>query len=452
MEQRRNDAQRLGEENITRLMIRFSLPSVLAMAVNASYNLADTFFVSRLGSAAIAALSVAMPIQMLLGAIAIGTGVGAASLISRSLGAGNNETASRTAGQVILLGLFFGLAAALAGVFFLRPLLALFGATAEIIDPTAEYMSVIAGGAVLLFLIMMMNHTVRAEGNAMLPMFVMISSAVVNIVLDPIFIFALDMGVRGAAVATILSKVFGVAVLLWFYLGGKSILHVGWKQLQPDLKIIVEIYKVGLPSLFLQTSMQLALIVANRILGSFGYIPIAVMGLVMRFQMFVFMPVVGIAQGLLPIMGYNFGAQKYRRIREAILKGAGAGTLFSSLAGLLLFLFPTALLRIFTAEEAVLETGTGAVRVMVLMYPLVGTQIVSSTFFQAIGKGIPAMLLALLRQFIFYVPLLVILPAYFDLNGVWMAAPAADLLAFLVTVTVVTRECKRLKIPIFGAP
>ncbi len=448
MTQVHNNAESLGKENITKLLVRFALPATLAMAVNASYNIIDTIFVGRLGADAIAALSISFPIQMLLGAIGIGTGVGAGSLISRSLGAGNTEDASSTAGHVILLGLIFGLVAALIGIFYLRPLLIFFGATPEIIEPTMDYMSVITQGAVLLFLIMMMNHSVRAEGNAMLSMKVMIVSAVINIILDPIFIFVLGMGIRGAAIATVLAKVIGVGMLLWYYWRGKSSLNVTLTHLRPDRRIITEIYKVGLPSLLIQISANVSLIIANRILGEFGYIPIAVMGLVTRFQMFAFMPIIGIAQGLIPIIGFNFGAKKYLRIREAMYKGAGAGTVFSTLAGLLLFSFPAFFLQVFTTDAEVLAVGNNAVRIMVLMYPLLGVQTASIVFFQAIGRGIPSLLLSILRQFLLYIPFIFFLPSIFSLTGIWMATPIADLLAFIVTLTFVAREFKNQGIPI----
>lgn len=452
MKQPQDNSQAFGEEGITRLLIRFSLPATLAMAVNASYNFVDTIFVGRLGTEAIAALSVSFPIQMLLGAIGIGTGVGAGSLISRSLGSGKKDTASSTAGQVILLGMVFGLAATIAGLFYLRPLLLFFGATPEIIEPSIEYMSVIAVGAILLFLIMMMNNSVRAEGNAMLSMKVMVASALINIVLDPIFIFVLRMGIRGAAVATVLAKVAGVGVLFWYYLGGKSSLNVTWTKLRPDFRIIGEIYRVGLPSLLMQVSFNISLIVVNRILGDFGYIPIAVMGLITRFQMFAFMPLAGISQGLIPIIGFNFGAGKYLRIREAMFKGAAAGTVIATLAGLALFAFPPAFLRIFTDEAEVLAVGVDAVRIMVLMYPLLGVQMVSIVFFQAIGKGIPSLVLSLLRQFLLFIPLVIVLPSVLGLNGIWMATPLADLLAFAVTALVVAREFRYRGMPFIQLP
>ncbi|HHU83388.1 MAG TPA: MATE family efflux transporter [Firmicutes bacterium] len=447
---KRDKTHSLGEEKITRLLLRFSLPAILAMAVNASYNIVDTIFVGKLGAKATAALSICYPVQMILGAVAIGTGIGAGSLIARSFGAKDQKKASLVAGQVFLLSMIFGLAATLTSLFFLRPLLVLFGATPEILEATVEYMSVIASGAFFLFFIMMMNHVTRAEGNPTLSMVVMISSAVINIILDPIFIFGLGMGIKGAAVATIIAKIAGAIIQSSYFLTGRSALTISWKHLRPNFRIIWDIYKVGLPSLLIQVSGNLAIIIANRILGGFSHIPIAVMGIVLRMQMLAFMPVIGISQGLIPIVGYNFGAQKPRRIREALYKGAAAGSLFSTLVGITFFLFPGFFLQIFTDDAGVLAVGTEALPIMVLIYPLLGPQSVSITFFQATGKALPSLLLSILRQFILYVPLLFFLPRFLGLPGIWAATPIADLLAFTITLSLVLREFRIQGIPLIS--
>lgn len=443
-----DQAARMGEDSITSLMIRFSLPATLAMAVNASYSIVDTMFVGRLGGQAIAALSVSFPVQMILGAFGIGAGVGGASLLSRSLGAGKKGDAVLVVGQVIMLALAMGLLIALVGFFFLEPMMGVFGATPEIMDLTLDYMGIITGGAGLLFLVLMLNHAIRAEGNPILPMKVLIVTALVNIALDPLFIFVLDMGIRGAAVATVLAKVLGVIMLFWYYLAGRSSLRVRMVHLVPNGRIVVEIFRVGLPMFLIQVSNNLAMIAANRVLGSYGYVTIAVMGLMMRLQMFAFMPVIGIAQGVLPIIGYNFGAGKYLRIRETMYKGAGVSTLLVSLAALSFYAFPGFFLGLFSSEPELLEMGKESIRIMVLMYPLLGPQTMSVIFFQAIGKGIPSLWLSLLRQFILYVPFVLWLPGLLGLRGIWLATPLADLLAFVVTITRVSLEFKRQGIPL----
>ena len=438
----------MGEEKISKLLVRFSLPATLGMIVMASYNIVDAAFVGRLGSDALAALSVAFPIQMVFGALAIGTGVGAASLISRALGAGNREQAVMAVGQLFLLAVIYTILTTAGGRFFLEPLLILFGATPDIIGLTMDYMIIIIDWSVMLYFIMMLNNSVRAEGNAMLPMKVMIISAVINIILDPIFIFYLEMGIRGAAVATVIAKVAGVVMLLWHYIGGKSPLEISYRHFKPHLATIGEIYKVGIPTILVQMSHNIALIVTNRVLGAYGYTAIAAMGLVFRLQMFALMPVIGISQGLLPIIGFNFGAKKIMRIREALFKGIAAASIIIFVMTVLMFAFPELILRIFTSDEALLEMGTFATRIMVVMWPLLAIPIIGGVFFQAIGKGIPALMISLLRQLIFYVPLLLILPNIFDLTGVWLTMPLADFLTFAFSILLVLRELKKRNIPL----
>ncbi|MEW5785600.1 MAG: MATE family efflux transporter [Bacillota bacterium] len=442
----------MGEEKISNLLMRFSLPATLALAVMASYNIVDAAFVGRLGSDAIAALSISFPIQMLFGAIGVGTGVGAASLISRSLGAHRNEEAVIAAGQVIMIALALGISTTLIGLFALEPLLMFFGATPEILQQTVDYMLTITNGAVMLFMIMMLNQTVRAEGNAILPMFVMILSAVLNIVLDPIFIFMLGMGIRGAAIATVLAKAIGAVILLWYYIAGRSALKVRFSHLRPHGQTMLNIYKVGLPTLFLQMSANISLIVANRILGSFGFLSIAVMGLAFRLQMFALMPAIGIAQGIMPIIGYNFGADKPKRIRETMIKGAISATLLVIVLGLAFFLFPRLFLRVFSNDAALLAGGMEAIRIMVVMYPLLSLPLIGGAFFQGVGKGTPALFLSLMRQFIAYIPLLLLLPRFFGLIGIWLATPLADLLTFLLSIILISREFRRRTAQIASAP
>ena len=443
-----NQAAQMGEESIVKLLIRFSVPATAGMLVMATYNIVDTIFVGMLGSKAIAALSVAFPFQMILGAIAIGTGVGAASLISRSLGAGNNDLAIRAVGQVIALSLIFGLIVALAGHYFLDPILLLFGATPDILDLTADYVMVITFGSVMFFLIMGLNNLVRAVGNPTLSMQVMIISAVINIILDPIFIFSLNMGVRGAAVATVLAKVVGVVIMLHYFISGRGELKIGVACLAPHFDTIRLIYIIGFPAMIMQVSTNISLIIANNILAAFGHLPIAALGLIFRLLMFALMPAIGVSQGLMPIIGYNMGAGKLQRIREALIKGVSASTIIITFFGLLYFIWHELFIGIFTREAELIKLGSQALRIMVFMFPLIGGQIVFTTYFQAAGRGLPSLLLSILREVLLFIPLLLLLSSLFGLNGVWLSRPVSDLLAFAITFYLIYRELNRLGIPL----
>lgn len=443
-----NNTAQLGEESISKLLIRFSLPATTGMLVMATYNIVDTIFVGMLGSQAIAALSIAFPFQMLLGALGIGTGVGAASLISRSLGAGQKDVATRAVGQVITLSVIYGVLIALVGFLYLEPLLVIFGATPDIIDLTGEYVLVITSGSVMFFLIMALNNVVRGEGNPRLSMYVMIISAVTNIILDPIFIFTLGMGVRGAAIATVLAKIVGVAIMLRYVTSGQGVIKINLACLKPNLETIRKIYIIGLPAMVLQISTNLSLVIANNILAVYGHLAIASLGLIFRLFMFALMPVIGISQGLMPIIGFNFGAGKLDRIREALIKGVALSTVVVTFFGVLYFTWPAFFLGIFSREAELIAMGSRALRIMVIMFPVIGAQVVFSTYFQAAGKGIPSLLLSILREVIIFVPLLMIFSRIYGLDGVWISRPVSDLISFLVTYLLISRELKKQGIPL----
>jgi putative MATE family efflux protein len=447
---KQNNTAQMGEESIGKLLVRFSVPATAGMLVMATYNIVDTIFVGMLGSKAIAALSVAFPFQMLLGAVAIGTGVGAASLISRSLGSGDSSQATRAVGQVIGLSLIYGFIVAIFGFTYLDPLLELFGATADIIDLTAEYVLVITTGSVMFFLIMGLNNVVRAVGHPQLSMKVMIISALTNIILDPIFIFTFGMGVRGAAVATVLAKIVGVAMMLHFFLSGSSEIKITLNCLKPCLQTIRKIYVIGFPAMVLQISTNLSLIIANNILSAYGHLPIAALGLIFRLFMFALMPVIGVSQGLMPIIGYNYGAGKMERIREALVKGTLVSTVIVTMFGALYFTWPLTFLGIFSNEQELLILAARALRIMVIMFPVIGAQVVFSTYFQAAGRGLPSLLLSILREVLLFIPFLLFFSAYFGLDGVWFSRPASDLLAFLFTFYLITRELKKHNLSLLG--
>lgn len=443
-----NDPDLMGKESITKLLFRFSLPGTVGMVVAATYNVVDTIFIGRLGSEAIAALSIAFPIQMILGAIGVGVGVGAASLISRSLGAGNDRDAEKAVGQVISLALIFGALIALASKFYLRSLLVVFGASSDILELTLEYTSVITAWSVVFFLIMSLNNVVRAEGSPLFSMKIMVGSSLLNIALDPIFIFSLDMGIQGAAVATVLAKSTGAFILLFHFISGRSNVLLHPKNMRLDFNIIKNISKIGFPSMVRLLSKNLSLTITNIILAGYGHIPIAAMGLFFRMQMLLIMPVIGFSQGMLPVIGYNYGAQKKERIRETVVKGFSISTAFITLLALIVYISPSTFLNFFTSDPELIAMGSYSMRIMMLMLPLLGVQIVSTIFFQAIGKGVPSLFLSLLREVMLFIPLLLILSGSWGLLGVWAARPVSDLLAFIITFAMIARELNKQDIPL----
>ncbi len=397
-----------------------------------------------LGSGAIAALSVAFPVQMMLGGIAIGSGVGAASFVSRRLGAGKYQEAYNGASQAMALALILGILVIIAGVFSLGGLLEVFGVTPEIYDDTYDYLSIIMLGAPTIFLMMISISIIRGEGNAMVAMKAMVGGAILNIFLDPVFIFTLGLGIRGAAWATVVSRSLSVIYVIFYFCSGHSSLKFSLPWFIPRWHTIVEIYKVGIPASLVQIAFHLALIFVNRILGTYDYVALAAMGIIVRLQLAILLPCVGISQGLLTIIGFNYGAAQFPRVREALLKGTLAGFLFALFVTAMLFIFPIFFISIFNREPALLELGSFALRIMVVTFPMAAVQIMSSAFFQAVGRGFPALILSVSRQFLFFVPVVLLLNRHFGMTGIWFAAPVADILALILAGAMIAAEFKRM--------
>jgi len=418
------------------------------MLVNVSFNIIDTIFVGMLGSAPLAALSVAFPVQMLMAGVAVGTGVGAASLVSRNLGAAEYKEANKTASQAFTLAFLLGIIVILVGMLFLEELVVAFGATPLILEPTYDYLSIIMWGSPTIFLMMMGNNLIRGEGNAMVAMKIMVAGALLNIALDPVFIFGLDMGVRGAAWATVISRSLVLLYVIYHFLSGKRVLIISLRWISLRWRIVVEIYRVGIPAICMQVAFNLAIIFLNRILGGYDHLPIAVLGIIVRLQMMVLLPCIGISQGLLTILGFNFGGGLYPRVREAFLKATLIAFVFALLVTVVLLAFPTTFIAIFNREPEILQLGSYALRIMVFTFPLAALQIMSSILFQAIGRGFPAFILAISRQFLFFVPLAYLFDYLFGISGIWFSAPVADALTCAMAAIVVAMEFRKLNVPL----
>ncbi len=437
----------LANEDIGTLLLKLSLPAAVGMLVQALYNVVDTIFVGRgVGVLAIAGMSVAFPIQMIVMAVAQAIGIGGASIISRSLGSNDMERAEKTMGNIIAMILIVTSAFMAAGLFFLEPILELFGATEAIMPHAVEYMRVILLGTIFFAFSMAINNVVRAEGNAMVAMTTMLISGGLNIILDPIFIFVLGMGIRGAAIATVIAQATTAIYLAYYILSGKSMLKLHASNLKLDGYIIKETFAIGASAFFRQVAGSIIMVILNNTLAIYGGdTSIAVYGVVNRLLTFVLMPLFGISQGFLPVVGFNYGAKNMDRVMQAIRLAILAATIISTSGFLLLFAFPAKLLQIFSDEPGLIEMGVPALRMIVLALPLVGFQIIGSSLYQALGKALPSLFLSMSRQILFLIPLVLILPIFLDLTGVWLAFPVADALSAIVTLILIIGEIKLLK-------
>ena len=441
----------MAEYSIWKLLFRFSGPTIISMMVASSYNLVDAIFVGRLGPEALAALAIVFPLMMIFHAIASGTGAGAASLISRRLGAKDTEGANRGAGTTIGITILLG--ALITAIFLpnLEALLRLFGATGPVLKLADNYISILLTFAVIAVFSMAIGSIIRAEGNPMLPAIVMIVSAVVNIALDPVLIFGLGpipaMGVAGAATATVIAQAVGTIILIIYLISPRTSFRFRPIYFLPNLKILAEIYRIGITSISQIGSGAIVMILVNRTAVSFGVIPLAILGVVFRTFHFIIMPYSGIGAGMLPLVGVNFGAKRIERVGELVLKAGIACFIWGLLCWLGIMLFPTQIMSIFNSDPNFLEIGTPAIRVFNLLLFAVGVQMCSTSFFLGIGKGLPALVLGLSRQVVFLLPCIFIFPRVFGLIGLWATFPVADGLSTLLTLFWISVQFRKIGIP-----
>lgn len=440
----------MGTEKVSKLLFKLSAPSIIGMLVYAFYNVVDTIFVGRaLGEesvSGIGGLVIAFPIHMLAMGIAIGLGIGGSSIVSRALGSKELLKAEKTLGTVFFLGIFLGAAYSLAGLFFLDPLLKLFGATPGIMPYARAYLEIIIAGSAVFTLGVATEDLVRAEGNARYAMFGMLLGAGLNMVLDPIFIFWLDMGVRGAAIATVLAQLVSTVFLLRYFFTGKSSVVFKPEMLIPDPVISKEILAIGIGPFIIEASNSTMMIFVNNALATYGGdVSIAAFGIIHRLLLLIFLPILGISFGLQPIVGYNYGAKQFSRVIESVKVALKVSTLFSLPGFLAMLLFPTPIIQIFSPDPELTAAGAGAMRIVVLVLPFIGFQLVGTTVFQALGKPRPAFVLSLARQLLFLLPLVLILPKYYQLDGVWAAFPISDFLACGLAAGLMWREYRKFE-------
>lgn len=437
-------SQELGTENISKLLIKQSVPASIGFLIMSIYSIVDTIYVGRwIGPLAIGAITVVMPISFLISSIGMAIGVGGASVISRALGSGDRRRALKTFGNMVNATLHFAIVLVILGFIFDNEILTLFGGKGEILPYAKEYFIVILYGIPFLAWAMMSNNVIRAQGRPKVAMYVMVIPAIVNIILDPIFIIVFKMGLAGAAWATTISYVISAVYALVFFLKGDSEIRFVLKYFKIDFGILRDIFSIGSITLARQGSISLLIVVLNHSLFSYaGEMGISVYGIVNRIMMFALFPVIGIVQGFLPIAGYNYGAKNPRRVRLSI--NTSIKYAVSLAVGILAIIltFSDHVVTAFTTDSMLVEESSFALIFVFLMSPLIAVQMVGSGYFQAIGKALPALLLTLTKQGFFLIPLVLILPRFYGVNGIWYSFPIADILSALVTWIFLQKEIK----------
>ena len=436
----------LGTQPIGPLLLRLAFPATIGMLVNALYNLVDTIFVGQsAGPLAIAGLGIAFPIQMLISGFAQMFGVGSASIVSRKLGEQNEQAAAKAAGNALSITLITAAVFTLIGLLFLKPLLQLFGATEDILPFATDYMGIVFIGASFISISMCSNNILRAEGKAKVSMTIMLIGTLMNLVLDPLFIFGFGMGIQGAAIATVISQVASSLYAVRYFLKRKSSLPLRRESFKLSRVLIKETISLGIPTFIRQAGTSLLALTANNMLGLYGGdMAIATYGMVSKLMVFFLMPIFGLVQGFQPIAGFNYGAKKSNRVKQVLYWAIGVTTIMGTAFFTIIQLFPQGLLALFTHDEELLALATPALRVVMIALPFIGIQTIGATFFQSIGKSIPALLLGLSRQFIILIPLVLLLPRFFGLQGVWFSFPIADFISTLITVIWLFHEVAHL--------
>lgn len=440
-------ADKMGSTPMLRLILSMSLPTMFSMIIQAMYNIVDSVFVSSLGQDALTALSLAYPLQLMTISVAVGTGVGINSFISRRLGEKNQELANNGAANGIFISIISWLVFLLVGIFLTVPFFKLFNPTPGVMKYGVDYTSIILIFSVGVMVEIAIEKVLQATGNMIFPMIFQLIGAVTNIVLDPLFIFGIGpfprMEVAGAAVATVIGQILAMLFAIYIFFFKKHAVQVHVRNFKPSLKIIKNIYAVGFPSIIMQSISSVLVVGLNAILMGFSEAAVSVHGIYYKMQSFVFMPVFGLNQGLMPIMGYNFGAKNKDRLHSAIRYGCIIAA-FIMLCGTVIFwVFPAQILSLFNANDDILNMGIKAMRFISLSFLPAAIDIIFSTTFQAVGKGFSSMILSLLRQLVFILPAAFVL-SNFGVNAVWFAYPIAEVGALIVAIFLYTRINKKV--------
>lgn len=436
----------MSEEKIFKLFLRFSVPAILGMVVQSLYNIVDRIFIGNIpdvGGLAISGIGVVLPITFIILGFTMLFGIGSGANISIKLGQNNKEEAEKIFGAGFFMLVIVGISITVIGLLFLNQIVNLYGADDSIRSYATGYLRIILLGNVFNVIAFGLNSIIRAEGNAKIAMFTMLIGAITNTVLDPILIYGFNMGVEGAALATIIAQFLSFMWTMHYFLSDKSMLKLRKNAIRFDPALVLKIMSIGASPFAMQIAGSIIGIIMNQSLNHHGgSLAIGAYAAMNSIVTLFFMPIFGMNQGLQPIIGFNYGAKNYHRVKEALKVGIISATLVCIVGAIMIQTVPQVFINFITKDEQIREMGVVGIRRFMLVMPLIGFQIISANFFQAIGKAKKALILSLLRQVIFLIPLLLILPRFFGLMGIWSAAPVADTLATVATALVLYFELK----------
>lgn len=429
---------KMGTKPVVPLIVGMSLPAILSMTVSALYNIIDSYFVAGYSNDAFTALSIAFPLQMIMVAIGVGTGVGINSLVSRRLGEGNQKEAEKAAENGLFLAVCSWLLMAFTGAFLSRPFFEMTTSDAAVVSYGVIYIRICMILSIGSFIQMIIEKTLQATGNMILPMCSQLIGCILNIILDPVLIYgyfgAPRMGIAGAALATVIGQWMGMFFCIFAFFIKQKVIHVSFRNFRPSLRIIKDIYQVGVPSIVMQSITSIMVTLMNMILIQFGKAAVNVLGIYFKLQSFVFMPVFGLNQGLMPVLGYNFGARLKKRMKQALATGM-TGAVILMTVGLIIFqIFPAQLIQIFSPDEATMAIGVPALRIISLSFIPAAIGISGSTLFQAMGMGIRSLIMSLVRQLIFLLPSAYVLAKLGGEHYIWYSFLIGEVFSLILCI------------------
>ena len=429
---------KMGSMNIKRLILTMSAPIVVSMMVQSLYNVVDSIFVAQISEEAITAVSMAFPFQQLMMSVGIGTAIGVNSLLARNLGAKQFSQVNKIANNGLLLAFLSFIAFFMMGLLLSDKLITIQTDNQEIISHGPVYLRICLMGSLGIFTHLMFERLLQATGKTMYTMIAQISGALMNIILDPIMIFGWfgmpAMGLAGAALATVISQYIGALVVAYLCIRKEKDIDIGFRYMKPDFKIIRDIYAVGIPSIIMISISSVTIFSMNQILAKFSITAVALLGIYFKLQSFIFMPVFGLNNGIIPIVGYNYGAGNKERMRETIFLGMRYAVTIMLIGTLIMMVLPDKLLGMFNASDQMMDIGRVAFRIICISFPFAAISIISIGVFQAIGKGTLSMIISIIRQLVVLVPLAYLFSLTGNLSMVWWSVIIAELVAVSICV------------------
>lgn len=437
----------LGTEKISKLLRQYAVPAIIAMTASSLYNMVDSIFIGHgVGKFAIAGLALTFPMMNLGAAFGALVGVGASATISMLLGQKNYEMAQKVLGNVVTLNIIIGIVYTIVFLIFLDPILYFFGASENTIGYARDYMKVILYGNIITHMYLGLNAVMRSAGLPRKAMMATIYTVIINTVLDPLFIYVFDWGIKGAAWATIIAQTSALIWITRIFSDKNLVIHFKRGIFKLKSRIVKDVISIGMSPFFMNTAACLIVILINQGLQRHGGdLAIGAYGIVNRISFVFVMIVMGLNQGMQPIAGYNFGAREFQRVDRVLKLTIFCATAIMTLGFLVAELFPRQLVMIFTTDEELIQHSISGMRIVFMMFPIIGFQMVTSNFFQSVGMAGKAIFLSLTRQLLFLLPCLLILPHFFQTNGIWMSMPVADALSSIVSFFMLYSQIKKFK-------